>query len=51
MYKIAGFIFPFLSEGEHKIISWQPANLAGTANIKTVENKGAVPPGMYNPTF
>jgi hypothetical protein len=23
----------------------------GTANIKTVENKGAVPPGIYKPTF
>ena len=50
-YKIAELIFPFLSEGEHNTISWQPANFAGTANIKTVENKGAVPPGMYNPTF
>ena len=50
-YKIAGLIFPFLSGGEHKTISLQPAILAGTANIKTVENKGAVPPGMYKPTF
>ena len=24
---------------------------AGIANIKTVENNGAVPPGMYKPTF
>ena len=33
------------------MISEQPANLAGTPNIKMVENKGAVPPGIYNPTF
>jgi hypothetical protein len=25
--------------------------LAGIPNINTVENKGAVPPGIYNPTF
>ena len=32
--------------GEHKIISLQPAIFAGIPNINTVENKGAVPPGM-----
>jgi hypothetical protein len=25
--------------------------VAGTASIKTVENKGAVPPGIYKPIF
>ena len=43
-----------LSKGEggvHKIISSHPANFAGTPNINIVENNGAVPPGMYNPTF
>ncbi|MNY78448.1 hypothetical protein D3C86_2186990 [compost metagenome] len=49
VYKMAGFIFPVLSGGEHKTISLQPAISAGTANIKTVENKGAVPPGIYKP--
>ena len=44
-------MFPFLSGGEHKTISLQPAILAGTASIKTVENNGAVPPGMYKPIF
>ena len=48
---MAGFIFPFLSGGEHITISLQPAIFAGTANIKTVENSGAVPPGIYKPTF
>ena len=48
---MAGFMFPFLSGGEHKTISLQPAILAGTASISTVENKGAVPPGIYKPTF
>ena len=28
-----------------------PAILAGTANINTVESNGAVPPGIYKPTF
>jgi hypothetical protein len=44
-------MFPPLSGGEHKTISLQPAIEAGTASIKTVENKGAVPPGIYKPTF
>ena len=50
-YRIYGFIFPFLSGGEHSTISLQPAIFAGIASIKTVENKGAVPPGIYKPTF
>ena len=48
---MAGLIFPLLSGGVHNIISSQPANFAGTPSIKIVENKGAVPPGMYKPTF
>ena len=40
-----------MDEEKHKIISSQPAIFAGVANINTVENKGAVPPGIYNPTF
>jgi hypothetical protein len=42
---IAGFTFPSLSGGVHNTISLQPAILAGTASISTVENKGS-PPGM-----
>ena len=34
------------SAGVHKTTSRQPAILAGMANIKTVENRGAVPPGI-----
>lgn len=48
---IAGFTFPSLLGGVQSTISLHPAILAGVANINTVENKGAVPPGMYNPTF
>ena len=29
----------------------QPAIMAGMASINIVENKGAEPPGMYNPTL
>src|SRR5688572_7594804 len=50
-YRIVGFIFPDASGGEHRIISLQPAILAGMASISTVENKGAEPPGMYIPTL
>src|SRR6188472_370668 len=49
--KIAGFNWPAGFGGEHKMISLQPASLAGTANIKMVENNGALPPGIYNPIF
>ena len=48
---MAGFTLPSLSGGVHNTISLQPAIFAGTASIKTVENRGAVPPGMYSPTF
>ena len=33
------------------MISLHPAICAGVASIRTVEKRGAVPPGMYNPTF
>ena len=33
------------------MISLQPAICAGVASISTVEKRGAVPPGMYSPTF
>ena len=42
---------PLVSGGEHNITSLHPAIFAGTANINTVENKGADPPGIYKPTF
>ena len=47
----AGCTFPSRFGGVHNTISLQPAIRAGTANINTVENKGAVPPGIYKPTF
>ena len=50
-YKIAGCSLPFLSGGEQRTICLQPAIFAGIPNIKIVENNGAVPPGIYNPTF
>ena len=50
-YSISSAILPSWLGGVHKIISLQPAILAGTASIKTVEKRGAVPPGMYIPTF
>ena len=34
-----------------KIISLQPAIFAGIPNMRMVENKGAVPPGIYKPTL
>ena len=45
-YKIAGWL-----EGVHKTTSRQAAICAGIPNISTVENNGAVPPGIYTPTF
>ena len=50
-YKITGFTLPFLSDGVHTTISLQPASIAGMPNINKVENNGAVPPGIYKPTF
>ena len=35
-----------LPGGVQSTISWQPAVRAGMASISTVENRGAVPPGM-----
>ena len=49
--RIAGCTFPSLPGGVQSTISLQPAIRAGTANIRTVEKRGAVPPGMYRPTF
>ena len=49
--RIAGFTFPSLLGGVQSTISLQPAILAGVASISTVLKRGAVPPGIYNPTF
>ena len=49
--RIAGYTEPSLSGGVQSIISLQPAIEAGMASINTVEKRGAVPPGIYNPTF
>ncbi len=49
--RISGLIFPSLPGGVHMTISLQPASRAGIPSIRTVENNGAVPPGMYSPTF
>jgi hypothetical protein len=37
---------PDLFGGVHNTISLHPAICAGIASIKTVENSGAVPPGI-----
>ena len=50
-YKIARSILPSLLGGVHKTTSLQPAICAGIASISAVEKSGAVPPGMYKPTF
>ncbi|CUQ31937.1 Uncharacterised protein [Segatella copri] len=49
--RIAGFTLPSLLGGVHSTISLHPAILAGVASIRTVLKRGAVPPGIYNPTF
>src|SRR5690554_7772708 len=51
VYRMAGCIFPSLLGGVQRTISLQPAIWAGTASIRMVENRGAVPPGIYSPTF
>ena len=48
---MAGCTLPTRLGGVQRTISRQPAILAGALNIRTVENNGAVPPGIYNPTF
>ena len=48
---MAGCISPFLLAGVQIIISLHSAIFAGIPSIKTVENSGAEPPGMYNPIF
>ena len=42
----AGCTFPLRPGGVQSTISRQPAILAGTASINTVEKSGAVPPGI-----
>ena len=49
--RIAGLMLPSGDGGVQRIISLHPAILAGVASIRTVEKSGAVPPGMYSPTF
>jgi hypothetical protein len=41
---------PSCPGGEHMTTSSQPASVAGMASIKTVDTRGALPPGMYSPT-
>ena len=48
---MAGCTLPSLFGGVQSTISLHPAILAGVASISTVENNGAVPPGIYSPTF
>ena len=48
---MAGFTLPSFPGGVQSTISLHPAILAGVASISTVEKSGAVPPGMYSPTF
>src|SRR6187402_3559134 len=51
LYNMAGFILPSLLAGVHNTTRLQPAIAAGVASINTVENRGALPPGIYKPTF
>ena len=48
---MAGFIFPSAPTGVQSTMRLQPAIAAGVASINTVENNGALPPGIYKPTF
>ena len=48
--RMAGFTLPWGDGGVHSTISLHPAILAGVASMSTVLNRGAVPPGIYNPT-
>ncbi len=41
---------PSACAGEHSTMSVQPANLAGTPSISTVDGNGALPAGTYRPT-
>ena len=47
----SGETLPSLPAGVQSTTSLQPAMLAGTASISTVLKRGAVPPGIYSPTF
>ena len=48
--KIAGATLPFGLAGVTIISSGTPANFAGMASIKTVEESGVSPPGTHRPT-
>jgi hypothetical protein len=48
---MAGWTLPSFRGGVQSTSSRQPAMRAGTASMSTEENSGAVPPGMYSPTF
>ena len=48
--RTSGATEPSLRQGVQRMRSRQPARAAGTASISTVENRGALPPGMYRPT-
>ena len=43
VYRISFAMLPLAFGGVHKTMFLHPAKVAGTPNIKTVENKGAVP--------
>ena len=45
-YKISGQILPLKSGGEQRTLLGHLAINDGIPSIKTVENKGAVPPGI-----
>ena len=44
-------VFSCLFPGTAQNDFFASGQFAGTASISTVENSGAVPPGMYKPTF
>ena len=50
-YNTSAATLPSLLVGVHNTTSSHPAIFAGKASINTVENNGAVPPGMYKPTL
>ena len=46
-----GAMSPLQVGGETMTVSRHPAILAGMQSMSTVEGRGAVPPGIYTPTF
>ena len=50
MYTISGASVPSGPGGDANTRVWQPAIMAGIANIIAVEGSIAVPPGTYRPT-